>query len=139
MIYDYIEVLNNLNIIESLITICSIIGTLSKGSREYRTPPAVAPPQVPSHYAPNYPLGHPRRERGPGYSTLPLHAHTTSHSAHNTNHSTHTNNMTQHTSPPQVGTVHPLQSHPQTPPPAPPSVTGAAGYIQEQHNNMPRK
>ena len=40
-------------------------GTLSKGSREYRTPPAVAPPQVPSHYAPNYP-------RKPGYSTLPF-------------------------------------------------------------------
>lgn len=28
--------------------------------------------QVPSHYAPNYPLGHPKRgERGPGYGTLP--------------------------------------------------------------------
>lgn len=47
-------------------------GTLSKNSREYRTPPAVAPPQVPSHYAPNYPMGHPRRERGPGYSSLPV-------------------------------------------------------------------
>lgn len=47
-------------------------GTLSKSSREYRTPPAVAPPQVPSHYAPNYPMGHPRRERGPGYSALPI-------------------------------------------------------------------
>lgn len=47
-------------------------GTLSKSSREYRTPPAVAPPQVPSHYAPNYPMGHPRRERGPGYSALPM-------------------------------------------------------------------
>ncbi|KAI5705521.1 hypothetical protein M8J76_004198 [Diaphorina citri] len=45
-------------------------GTL-KNSREYRTPPAVAPPQVPSHYAPNYPIGHPKRERGPGYGTLP--------------------------------------------------------------------
>lgn len=50
-------------------------GTLSKGSREYRTPPIVAPPQVPSHYAPNYPMGHPRRERGPGYSTLPMAGH----------------------------------------------------------------
>lgn len=112
-------------------------GTLSKGSREYRTPPAVAPPQVPSHYAPNYPLGHPRRDRGPGYSTLPLHAHNTSHSSHNSNHNVHTNTINQHTAMPQVGTVHPLQSHPQTPPPAPPSVT--AGYIQEQHNSMPRK
>lgn len=50
----------------------SVTGTLTKNSRDYRTPPAVAPPQVPSHYAPNYPMGHPRRERGPGYSTLPL-------------------------------------------------------------------
>lgn len=111
------------------------IGTLSKGSREYRTPPAVAPPQVPSHYAPNYPLGHPRRDR-PGYSTLPLHAHNTSHTSHNTNHNAHANTINQHTMP-QVGTVHPLQNHPQTPPPAPPSVT--AGYVQEQHNSMPRK
>lgn len=53
-------------------------GTLGKGSREYRTPPAVIPPQVPSHYAPNYPVGHPRRqtstgsERGPGYSAVPM-------------------------------------------------------------------
>ncbi|XP_011303969.1 abl interactor 2 [Fopius arisanus] len=111
-------------------------GTLSKGSREYRTPPAVAPPQVPSHYAPNYPLGHPRRERGPGYSTLPLHAHTTQHNTlpHNS-HNSHNNNA-QHTSPPQIGTVHPLQSHPQIPPPAPPSLTGN-NYIQEQHISMP--
>jgi len=31
--------------------------------------------QVPSHYAPNYPLGHPRRatsETRPGYSALPM-------------------------------------------------------------------
>lgn len=53
-------------------------GTLGKGSREYRTPPVVVPPQVPSHYAPNYPMGHARRsggsgnERGPGYSPLPM-------------------------------------------------------------------
>lgn len=52
-------------------------GTLGKSSREYRTPPAVIPPQVPSHYAPNYPMGHPRRsgsgsERGPGYGPLPV-------------------------------------------------------------------
>ncbi|XP_051172037.1 abl interactor 2-like isoform X2 [Leptopilina boulardi] len=114
-------------------------GTLSKGSREYRTPPAVAPPQVPSHYAPNYPLGHPRRERGPGYSTLPLHSHTTQHQTLITNHNTMINPGNQHTSPPQVGTVHPLQSHPQTPPPAPPSVTGSTNYIQiqDQHNGMP--
>lgn len=54
-------------------------GTLGKSSREYRTPPVVNPPQVPSHYAPNYPMGHPKRvsvssagERGPGYSALPI-------------------------------------------------------------------
>lgn len=51
-------------------------GTLGKGSREYRTPPVVIPPQVPSHYAPNYPMGHARRstgsDRGPGYSALPM-------------------------------------------------------------------
>lgn len=51
-------------------------GTLGKSSREYRTPPVVIPPQVPSHYAPNFPLGHPRRqqqsERGPGYSAIPV-------------------------------------------------------------------
>ncbi|XP_012251803.1 abl interactor 2 isoform X1 [Athalia rosae] len=112
-------------------------GTLSKGTREYRTPPAVAPPQVPSHYAPNYPLGHPRRERGPGYSTLPLHAHTTQHPSHGLQHTSQSATLAQHTLPPQVGTVHPLQSHPQTPPPAPPSVTGTTGYVQEHLNSMP--
>lgn len=99
-------------------------GTLSKGSREYRTPPAVAPPQVPSHYAPNYPIGHPRRsgERGPGYSTLPL-------------------APGQHqSSSPQIGLVHPIQQqqqHPQTPPPPPPPGNNA--YVSEQHMSMPRK
>lgn len=101
-------------------------GTLSKGSREYRTPPAVAPPQVPSHYAPNYPLGHPRRsgERGPGYSTLPM------------------ANTHQTVSPPQIGMVHPMnvahqpQQHPQTPPPPPPP--GNTGYISDHHLSMPR-
>lgn len=61
-------------------------GTLGKSSREYRTPPVVIPPQVPSHYAPNYPMNHAKRstssgggvggsgggERGPGYSALPM-------------------------------------------------------------------
>ncbi|KAF2881532.1 hypothetical protein ILUMI_24635 [Ignelater luminosus] len=101
-------------------------GTLSKGSREYRTPPAVAPPQVPSHYAPNYPIGHPRRsgERGPGYSTLPM-----------------APNQHQAMSPPQVGMVHPLnsqqqmQQHPQTPPPPPPPVS--TGYVADHHMSMP--
>jgi hypothetical protein len=56
-------------------------GSISRGSKEYRTPaPPIAPPQVPSNYAPNYPLGHPRAQdsmgtlsrRGSNYSTLPL-------------------------------------------------------------------
>ena len=49
----------------------------SKG--EYRTPPVVAPPQVPSNYAPNYPMQPPPQpqqqvyQKGPGkqYGTLP--------------------------------------------------------------------
>jgi abl interactor 2 len=31
-------------------------GTLTRQNKEYRTPPVVAPPQVPSNYAPNYPM-----------------------------------------------------------------------------------
>jgi len=41
-------------------------GTLNR-SKEYRTPPVVAPPQVPSNYAPNYP----KQVRGQQYGTLP--------------------------------------------------------------------
>lgn len=61
--------------------IISNTGTLGKSrGSEYRAPivPAVVPPQVPSHYAPNFPIGHPRRQnsnssdRGPGYSSLPM-------------------------------------------------------------------
>uniref|UniRef100_A0A0A1XS69 Abl interactor 2 n=1 Tax=Zeugodacus cucurbitae TaxID=28588 RepID=A0A0A1XS69_ZEUCU len=44
-------------------------GTLGKSSREYRTPPVVNPPQVPSHYAPNYPIGHPKRMSSASSST----------------------------------------------------------------------
>uniref|UniRef100_A0A1A9WS30 SH3 domain-containing protein n=1 Tax=Glossina brevipalpis TaxID=37001 RepID=A0A1A9WS30_9MUSC len=44
-------------------------GTLGKSSREYRTPPVVNPPQVPSHYAPNYPIGHPKRISSASSST----------------------------------------------------------------------
>lgn len=111
--------------IKNVFTVSSSGGTLSKGSREYRTPPAVAPPQVPSHYAPNYPIGHPRRgERGPGYSTLPL-----------------APNQHQAMSPPQVGMVHPIQQHqlhPQTPPPPPP-LGNMNSYVQDHHMSMPRK
>uniref|UniRef100_A0A2M3Z2Z8 Putative abl interactor abi-1 n=1 Tax=Anopheles braziliensis TaxID=58242 RepID=A0A2M3Z2Z8_9DIPT len=118
-------------------------GTLGKASREYRTPPVVVPPQVPSHYAPNYPVGHPRRtsgssssgggvivgpgnggggtERAPGYSALPLPMPPSQVVMHH---------------PPQIGMVHPMQSGPmmqhQTtfeernsmpPPPSPLTVT----------------
>lgn len=59
------------------------VGSLSRGSREYRTPaPPIAPPTVPSNYAPNYPLGHPRSQearRGSGYSTLPPMHHSHHH------------------------------------------------------------
>jgi len=41
-------------------------GTLNR-SKEYRSPPVVAPPQVPSNYAPNYP----KQGRGQQYGTLP--------------------------------------------------------------------
>ncbi len=44
-------------------------GTLTR-SKDYRTPgPVVAPPQVPSNYAPNYPQGHSARKQQ--YGTLP--------------------------------------------------------------------
>ncbi|XP_011503787.1 PREDICTED: abl interactor 2 [Ceratosolen solmsi marchali] len=105
-------------------------GTLNKSSKEYRTPPAVAPPQVPSHYAPNYPLGHPRRERGPGYSTLPMHIHTT--------HSNNSNIILSH--PLQVGTVHPLQNHIQSSTATVQNLNSiqiGISYNQEHHINMP--
>lgn len=107
-------------------------GTLSKSSKEYRTPPAVAPPQVPSHYAPNYPLGHPRRERGPGYSTLPLHGHTTQIS---NNMSAPNNHVV---SPPQIGTVHPLQSHQGMAAPQNMNMlSSGAQYSQDMQSSMP--
>lgn len=68
--------------------------------------------QVPSNYAPNYPIGHPRRnDRSGGYSTLP---HPPAAAP----------------PPPQVGMVHPIpqQQPPQapqgsyTPPPPPPHM-----------------
>ena len=90
-------------------------GTLGKGSREYRTPPVVVPPQVPSHYAPNYP----RRsgsDRGSGYSALP--GHPVPPSQQVATHQVHHNQT-------PVGMVHPL-------PPPPP-----ANY--DERNSMPRK
>uniref|UniRef100_A0A8D8F993 Abl interactor 2 n=2 Tax=Culex pipiens TaxID=7175 RepID=A0A8D8F993_CULPI len=88
-------------------------GTLGKASREYRTPPVVIPPQVPSHYAPNFPMGHPRRtsggERGPGYSALPMPP----------------SQVAMH-HPPQVGMVHPM----------PPATTQHQSTFDER-NSMP--
>ncbi|XP_023224254.1 abl interactor 2-like isoform X1 [Centruroides sculpturatus] len=97
-------------------------GSLSRGSKEYRTPaPPIAPPQVPSNYAPNYPIGHPRSQesrRGSGYSTLPIVA-------------SHSQNIQQ--SQPQIGMVHPITHHQQhtmtinppspIPPPPPPEMS----------------
>lgn len=34
------------------------VGSLSRSSKEYRNPLSIAPPQVPSNYAPNYPMKH---------------------------------------------------------------------------------
>ncbi|XP_045612699.1 abl interactor 2 isoform X2 [Procambarus clarkii] len=102
------------------------VSSLSRGSREYRTPPAVAPPQVPSNYAPNYPIGHPRRnDRSSGYSTLP---HQSAAHVAPMNH----NGSGSPAPPPQVGTVHPM-THivPQgsyTPPPPPPHMQEPPQY-----------
>nr|CAH7730674.1 unnamed protein product [Callosobruchus chinensis] len=108
-------------------------GTLSKGSREYRTPPAVAPPQVPSHYAPNYPLGHPRRGGGDraGYGTLPM-----------------TGGGQQQQ--PQVGMVHPVPQQQQqrdsgggygeghlSMPPPPSPLLQQEQHQQQQHQSVP--
>lgn len=114
------------------------LGTLSRGSKEYRAPAPPAPPQVPSNYAPNYPLGHPRR--GSAYGTLPrgagssisgestsqyqsgsmLSRQTSIHSHHSQNstgsYSGHPTYSSQETNPyhsgqpqqPQVGMVHPM-------------------------------
>ena len=119
------------------------LGTLSRAPKEYRTPAAPAPPQVPSNYAPNYPIGHPRR--GSAYGTLPrgsisgestsqyqsgsmLSRQTSIHSHHSQNSSSsysgHQGYSSQEANPyhagqqqqqqPQVGMVHPIsQQHSQ--------------------------
>lgn len=53
--------------------------------------------KVPGHYAPNYPMGHVRRERGTGYSTLPV---------QQTGH--HTLPPQNSSGSPQIGMVHPV-------------------------------
>ncbi|CAL4143710.1 unnamed protein product [Meganyctiphanes norvegica] len=101
------------------------VSSLSRGSREYRTPPAVAPPQLPSNYAPNYPIGHPRRnDRSSGYSTLP-HPSAAHVAAQGMNGGAPA--APPHVAPgPQVGMVHPMAHNAQpgsyTPPPPPPHM-----------------
>lgn len=108
-------------------TIRSNVGSLSRGNKEYRTPaPPIAPPQVPSNYAPNYPIGHPKaleNRRGSGYSTLPLSlAHQSGHianvlqqmgpqSGHQSHYgqSMHSSQASQQPQP--IGMVHPLPHH----------------------------
>ena len=46
-------------------------GTLNRSKDTYRTPPVVAPPQVPSNYAPNYPMQQPQQTKAKQYGTLP--------------------------------------------------------------------
>jgi len=102
--------------------------------------------QVPSHYAPNYPLGHPCwGERGAGYSTLPMPPSTHVHS-HTLPHHTqqHVSHPSPPMSPPQVGMVHPIphniqqtvqSAHTQFLPPRPP----ANSYMLDHNFSMPRE
>ncbi|XP_076064338.1 abl interactor 2-like isoform X4 [Oratosquilla oratoria] len=127
------------------------VSSLSRGSREYRTLPAVAPPQVPSNYAPNYPIGHPRRnDRSSGYSTLPhpSAAHV-AHPGHNgpaapvggSSGGSSSSSGGGSSSGPQVGMVHPM-SHgapqaPYNPPPPPPNAHETPQYAANQTLGMP--
>ncbi|KAK8403438.1 hypothetical protein O3P69_000486 [Scylla paramamosain] len=123
------------------------VSSLSRGSREYRTPPAVAPPQVPSNYAPNYPIGHPRRgERSSGYSTLPhqsaAHVAPMAHNGAGGGGGVGGGGMV--APPPQVGMVHPMGHAPGVtqggsygPPPPPPHMQEPPQYAAHQIN-MPR-
>lgn len=96
--------------------------------------------QVPSNYAPNYPIGHPRRgERTSGYSTLPH------QSAAHVAPMTHNGGAGGVVAPPQVGMVHPMAHGgvPQggsygTPPPPPPHMQEPPQYAAHQIN-MPRE
>ncbi|XP_073985139.1 tyrosine kinase Abl isoform X2 [Rhodnius prolixus] len=99
-------------------------GSLSKGSREYRTPPAVAPPQVPSHYAPNYPMGHSRRT-GAGYSTLPL--------ANNPGHHAQPNTPPP---PPPNNASYTLEHHTSMPPPPSPLTLSHHGEVMDARGGV---
>ena len=112
-------------------------GSLTKGSREYRTPPAVAPPQVPSNYAPNYPLGHSRRsERNSSsasgsYGTLPMPM-----SHHHVTGTMNSQYAPSSQTPPQVGMVHPLtHSHRESAS----SIVYAPGLERQRSYSNPRK
>lgn len=113
----------------------AMTGTLKAGSTgtikrsEYRTPPIVVPPQVPSHYAPGYQSQRsrqeqppqqqqqpvPQQQRGPDYRALPI-----------TNPMPPSQVAMHHTSPPQVGMVHPMQNQIPT-------------TTYEDRSSMPRK
>lgn len=138
----------------------SMTGTLKAGSTgtikrsEYRTPPVVVPPQVPSHYAPNYPGQQQQQrrsqqppppqqpvqsERGPGYSALPLAGtnpmppsqvvmqHQIQHQAQQQQ-----MQMQQIQQQPQIGMVHPTIQNP------PPTSTYGV-HLTEERSSMPRK
>lgn len=117
----------------------AMTGTLKPGSTgtikrsEYRTPPVVVPPQVPSHYAPGYqsqrsrtdqPVQQqqiqqqPGQQRGPDYRALPI------------NNPMPPSQVAMHHSAPQgpvqVGMVHPMQN------PTPTST-------YDDRSSMPRK
>ncbi|XP_042911583.1 abl interactor 2 [Parasteatoda tepidariorum] len=86
--------------------------SLSRSTKEYRTPhPPIAPPQVPSNYAPAGVLRSQEIRKGSGYSTLPM--------------SLPSSQISQSLalSQPPVGMVHPMTSShgPASPVPPPPS------------------
>ncbi len=92
--------------------------------------------KVPSNYAPNYPLGHSRRERNStGYGTLPMPHASTSSNAHHS----------QYNAPqimqqaPQIGMVHPLPHGQPSSVYAPGSATYAPGLERQRSYSNPRK
>lgn len=72
-------------------------------------------------------MGHVRRERGAGYSTLPM-----PQSGH------HTLPHQSSSGSPQIGMVHPIPQHPQSTPPMSTSPA-AASMANASDINMPRK
>ncbi|XP_063703569.1 abl interactor 2 [Culicoides brevitarsis] len=137
----------------------SMTGTLKAGSTgtikrsEYRTPPVVVPPQVPSHYAPNYPGQQQQQrrsqqgsqqqqqqqvvqqERGPGYSALPLAGNPMPPSQVVMQHQIQQQQqqqmqMQQIQQQPQIGMVHPTIQNP-------PQTTTYGVHLAEERSSMP--